>query len=69
MPTERGPPLTLYGFENLIDNFGVQGFARVERNDDSLFLLHVNAMAAFASLQPEARPQQHVFGVRRREAG
>ena len=42
-------PLTLYCFENLIDDLGVEGFASVERKYDSLLLFHVNAMAALCT--------------------
>jgi hypothetical protein len=57
--------LTFCHLENLIDDFGMQDLARMEGNDDSLFFFHVDAMTAFASLQPEPRLQEHILRFRR----
>ena len=42
--------LGFYSLKNLIDDFGVRNSSGMEWEDDSLLILHVNAMAPLAPL-------------------
>jgi len=50
--------LFLNGLKYLFHNFGVKDFPRMERQNDSSLLLHVNPMTTFGTNQDESGFQQ-----------
>jgi len=61
--------LTFYRFENLIDDFRMQGLSGMKGDDDSLLFFDIDSMTALASLQPEPRLQSYILCFRSRETG
>ena len=66
---KRFAGLALDRFENLIDDLGMQGLARMEGNNDSPFFFHVDSMTALASLQSEPALKKHILRFRCSETG